>query len=80
MTDIALTVRQIVARHTDRATTDVAEDASFESLSIDSFMQMEIILDVEDALSLSIPDRRVDDFQTLADLIAECRTQRGLSA
>ena len=78
MTDIALIVRQITARHTGLALTDVAEDATLDALGIDSFTLMEVVLDLEDELSIQIPDARLDAITDLPALIAECRAQRGV--
>jgi acyl carrier protein len=78
VTDITETIRRIVARHAEVALPEVDETASFDSLSIDSFTLMEIVLDIEDALSIQIPDARLDAITDLPALIAECRAQRGV--
>jgi len=74
---IATAIRTIVAHHADMAACDLPDDATFESLGIDSFNQMEIILDVEDTLSLSIDDASIPT--TLAGLIDLCKTLRGVA-
>ena len=54
------------------------DDARLDALGIDSFTLMEVVLDLEDALSIQIPDARLDQITDLPTLIAECRAQRGV--
>lgn len=67
MTRIDL-IRSLTARVAGRATTDVADDSRFDALAIDSFALIELVLDVEDALQISIPDAPIDALETVQDL------------
>jgi 3-hydroxyacyl-[acyl-carrier-protein] dehydratase len=75
--DIALIrtiVRGIVWRYVQEEARPIVEEATPEtplaSLGIDSLMMLEVVLDVQDALDVTIEDSDLRQMQTIGDVIA----------
>ena len=66
-------VRGIVWRYVREETQPAVEDATpetpLDSLGIDSLTMMEIVLDVQDALNLTIEDADLKQMKTIGDVI-----------
>ena len=75
---ILTTTRQIVARHADRAPCDVAEDTVLHAIGIDDWARVEVILDIEDAFAVAIPDEKFDEYKTVQALAHAIAKQRGV--
>jgi acyl carrier protein len=60
----------------DPASIDLADTAKLrEDLGLDSFAALELIFELEDMLSVRIPQDAAATFQTVADVVAYVQTQ-----
>lgn len=68
-----------IAREVEKGKTlpEITRDAKITSLGIDSVSMMEIIGVMEDELDVSIPDEKLARLQTVGDIEAVIREQRG---
>jgi acyl carrier protein len=55
----------------------ITRDSKISALGIDSVSMMEIIGVIEDEMDISIPDEKLARLQTVADIEAVVREQRG---
>ncbi len=60
-------IADIISEKMDIDKGDIAMDASFESLKIDSLDMVEIVMDIEEEFNISIED--AEDLKTVADLV-----------
>lgn len=60
-TSVAWRVAEMVAHHLGLHLPEVVPDASLESLGADDLDVVEIVIDLEDAFGIEIPDDKVED-------------------
>lgn len=60
-------IRDIIAEKMDIEASEITEDASFESLQVDSLDMVEIVMDIEEAFNVSIETG--DGLKTVGDLV-----------
>ena len=60
----------IVAEKMDRSQEDITEQMSFvNDLGADSLDQVELIMDIEDAFDIQVPEEDAEKIETIADAI-----------
>lgn len=70
MTDIAKTVKEIVAEHLMVEESKVVDEASFlDDLEADSLDTVELVLSFEERFDIEIPDDDMDGITTVGDAI-----------
>lgn len=63
-------VRQIVARIAELPVENVSDDASLESLGIDSLNGLRIVVEVEKRYGIEIPETQIGKIRTMPDIFA----------
>ena len=70
--DINEKVKAIIADVLDMDAADVTEDKTFkDDLGADSLDQLQIVMDMEDAFDIEIPEEAAMDIQTVGDAIEQ---------
>lgn len=70
-TDIAATIRAVIADKMDLKPEDLKDDAELvEDIGLDSLDTVELIMDVEAAFGIEIPETAAETVKTVGDLIA----------
>lgn len=60
-------IAEIISDKMDIEVADIKQDASFESLKIDSLDMVEIVMDIEEEFDVSIEE--AENLKTVADLV-----------
>ncbi len=63
-------ITAIIANRLDCDTDAVTEDTRIEDLGADSLDLVEILMAVEEAFSISVPDEDMPNFKTAGDILA----------
>ena len=70
MSDVFERVKKIVVENLDVEADKVAESASFiDDLGADSLDVVEMVMKIEEAFGIELPDERAEEVQTLADAV-----------
>ncbi|MBW3620092.1 MAG: acyl carrier protein [Actinobacteria bacterium] len=59
---------------------DIAPEATFESLGLDSLDVVELTLVIEEELGVKIEDEELEDVRTVGDAVARVEAKRAVSA
>jgi acyl carrier protein len=78
MTDpITKQVKEIIARELDVPTSRLTDSASFiEDLGADSLAIIELIMRIEEAFDLDIPDKEAEKIRTVKEAVAYVKSKR----
>ncbi|NDF13381.1 MAG: acyl carrier protein [Proteobacteria bacterium] len=61
----------IIAKEADKDPTTLSASSSFEGdIGLDSLALVEVILKIEEAFNVNVPDHEVQKFKTLGDVVA----------
>jgi acyl carrier protein len=72
-------IRQLISKKMKIDYTLIREHSNFnDDLGIDSIDSVELIMAIEKEFGVDIPDDEIDEFQTVADLIAYIRKEKNL--
>ena len=77
MTDVANRVKKIVAEHLGVEESKVTDTASFiDDLGADSLDTVELVMELEEAFEISVPDEDAEKLQCLSDVVAYIENQK----
>ena len=79
MTDLLTKqVKEIIARELGVPVSKLSDHASFqEDLGADSLTTIELIMRIEEAFDLDIPDKEAETIRTVKEAIAYVKTKKG---
>ena len=70
MEDLEQKVKQIIAEQLDKNEADIKNEASFiEDLGDDNLDTVELVMDLEDAFKIEIPDEQQENLRTVQQAI-----------
>jgi acyl carrier protein len=75
--DLVVLFREIVEKVDNKKFPNVSEATPIAELGIDSLSVMQIVGELENRLSITIPDDQLVKLQTVGDLLAVVRTRMG---
>jgi acyl carrier protein len=68
--EIVQEVKQITAQHAALAAEDIQERHTLEQdLGLDSLDRVEIVMEIEEAFDINVPDNMADNVRTVGDMV-----------
>ena len=62
-------IKQIISEYTDIDVAEIDDNMSLQgNIGVDSFTLISLLMDIEDAFNIKIPDSELRKFQTIADI------------
>jgi acyl carrier protein len=63
------TIRNIICARFDLSETSLTEETTWEEIGADSIDLVDLISELEEKCSVSIPDEAIDDLRTVGDVV-----------
>jgi len=68
--EISERVRTVMAKHLRVPVENIASDATFEDLKIDSLDSVNLLFEIEDEFDISINDQQARDIKSVPEMVA----------
>ncbi len=67
--EIVMQVKEIVAEVLKKTPAEINEDDDFEHIGLDSLDRMTLVITLEDAIQISVPDEEAKTLKTVSDVV-----------